>query len=66
MVHKLASDVWPQDLKGRDLPTQIDPITQLPFCRECWDGNHKRGGVPKPKMPVRMLRITNYFGEGCN
>jgi len=40
--------VWPVDKNGVEAATQIDPLTKLPMCRECWDRNHKREGCKSP------------------
>jgi hypothetical protein len=40
--------LWPTDKNGCDLPTQIDPVTGVTMCRDCWDQNHKRGGCKQP------------------
>ena len=36
--------LWPTDKNGFDVPTMKDPVTELPMCRDCWDGRHKKGG----------------------
>ena len=48
MMNKNGSAVWPKDFRGDDLPTQPDPVTGIPICRDCWDGKHKRNGCEVP------------------
>ena len=48
--------LWPTDKNGCDLPTQLDPVTGVPMCRDCWDQNHKRGGVQATRLSLWMLQ----------
>lgn len=39
--------IWPR-VNGEDVPTQVDPVTGLPFCKDCWNGKHPRNGCEVP------------------
>ncbi len=42
-MKKLTTDFWPK-VDDKDVDTMPDPLTRLPFCRDCWNNNHKREG----------------------
>ena len=58
---------WPQVMvNGRMLGTitNIDPITGVPMCKDCWDGRHAKGGCLIQGCKCRCYRGRNKGKTG--